>query len=179
MRILESLFVMIRASEESETKSRRGKAVWVAKRRNAGARPLTARLPHWLKLEDGKVTTIPSRATIVQRIVRLFLTGVGQERIAETLNREGVQVFGSGARWHRSYIAKVLTSPALAGTMVPREVVYEGGRRLRKALEPVEGYYPDVVTPVEWNDLQALLRAAGSAPATAAQGSGQHPRGAC
>ena len=81
---------------------------------------------------------------------------MGQERIAETLNREGVPVFGSGARWHRSYVAKVLTSPALAGTMVPREVVYEGGRRLRRALDPVEGYYPAVVTPEEREDLQAL-----------------------
>ena len=35
MAILECLFIMIRANEESETKCKRGKAVWVAKRRGA------------------------------------------------------------------------------------------------------------------------------------------------
>ena len=157
MRILESLFVMIRANEESETKSRRGKAVWHAKRSRAGTCPLTARLPHWLKLVDGKVEIIPQRAVSVQRIVQLFLTGMGQHRIAETLNHEKIPVFGSGAMWHRSYVSKVLTSPALIGTLVPREVVYEGGRRTRKALEAVDGYYPAVVTRQEWEDLTAML----------------------
>jgi DNA invertase Pin-like site-specific DNA recombinase len=157
MRILESLFVMIRANEESETKSRRGKAVWIAKRGRATTRPLTARLPHWLKLVDGKVETIPQRATIVQRIVQLFLAGTGQHRIAETLNQEKVPVFGSGSMWHRSYVSKVLASPALIGTLIPREVVYESGRRLRKPLGAVDSYYPAVITRQEWEDLTAML----------------------
>jgi DNA invertase Pin-like site-specific DNA recombinase len=157
MRILESLFVMIRANEESETKSRRGKATWVAKRRRATERPLTARLPHWLRLEGGRIVLIPPRATVVHRIVHLFLAGMGQHSIAETLNRERVPVFGSGAMWHRSYVSKVLASPALIGTLVPREVVYEDGRRTRKALQAVEGYYPAVVTPEEWESLRTML----------------------
>ena len=45
MAILKSLFVMIRASEESETKSKRGKAVWITKRRRSQHQPLTARSP--------------------------------------------------------------------------------------------------------------------------------------
>jgi DNA invertase Pin-like site-specific DNA recombinase len=159
MAILESLFVMIRASEESETKSRRGKAVWVAKRSGASAKPLTARLPHWLKMEGGKIIPIPERVTIVRRIVTAFLNGTGQARIAETLNRDKVPMFGSGAMWHRSYVSKVLTSPALIGTLVPREVVYEAGRRTRKALEAVEGYYPAVVSREEWEDLTAKGKA--------------------
>jgi DNA invertase Pin-like site-specific DNA recombinase len=163
LKILESLFVMVRANEESETKSRRGKATWVAKRRRAVELPLTARLPHWLRLEEGtggeprKIVLIPERATIVHRIVHLFLDGMGQHRIAETLNREGVPVFGHGAMWHRSYISKVLASPALVGTLVPREVVYEDGRRLRKALQAVEGYYPPVVTAEEWDSIKVML----------------------
>jgi DNA invertase Pin-like site-specific DNA recombinase len=153
MRILESLFVMVRANEESETKSRRGKAVWGAKRSRAGTKPLTARLPHWLRMEeDRKIIPIPERVIIVRRIVAAFLNGTGQQRIAETLNREKVPMFGTGAMWHRSYVSKVLTSPALIGTLVPREVVYESGRRTRKALEAVEGYFPSVVSREEWGD---------------------------
>jgi DNA invertase Pin-like site-specific DNA recombinase len=164
MKILESLFVMVRANEESETKSRRGKAVWVAKRGKAGTKPLTARLPHWLRLVDGRVETIPERVEVVRRIVTAFLNGTGQARIAEALNREKVPMFGSGAMWHRSYVSKVLTSPALIGTLVPREVVYEAGRRTRKALEAVEGYYPPVVSREEWEDLAARITAGVSQP---------------
>jgi DNA invertase Pin-like site-specific DNA recombinase len=157
MRILESLFVMVRANEESETKSKRGKAVWVAKRRRATAKPLTARLPYWLKLVDGRVETIPDRVEVVRRIVISFLSGTGQQRIAETLNREGIPVFGSGALWHRSYVAKVLSNPALVGTFTPHELTYESGRRTRKALEAVPGYFPAVVSQTEWEDLSAAL----------------------
>ena len=162
LKILESLFIMIRANEESETKSRRGKAVWVVKRsRAASDRPLTARLPHWLRMEgegrERQIVPVPERVTIVRRIVTAFLNGTGQQRIAETLNREKVPMFGKGAMWHRSYVSKVLTSQALIGTLVPREVVYESGRRTRKALEAVEGYFPAVVSREEWDDLTAML----------------------
>jgi DNA invertase Pin-like site-specific DNA recombinase len=161
MRILESLFVMIRANEESETKSRRGKAVWFAKRSRATTRPLTRRLPHWLVLDGEKIAAVPERLAIVRRIVSAFLGGTGQHRIAEALNQDEVPVFGSGTMWHRSYVAKVLTNPALVGTLVPHEVVHEDGRRTRKALEPVEGYYPAVVSREEWDDLTAMLTASG------------------
>jgi DNA invertase Pin-like site-specific DNA recombinase len=157
MRILESLFVMIRANEESETKSRRGKAVWVAKRRNAGARPLTARLPYWLRMVDGKVEALPDRVEVVRRIVTSFLAGTGQHRIAESLNLDGVPVFGKGTMWHRSYVAKVLSNPALVGTFTPHELTYEGGKRTRKALQAVEGYFPAVVSREEWEDLTAMV----------------------
>ena len=157
MRILESLFVMVRANEESETKSRRGKAVWSAKRRRASTKPLTARLPYWLRMVDGRVEMIPERVEVVRRIVASFLTGTGQQRIAESLNRDRVPVFGSGKLWHRSYVAKVLSNPALAGIFTPHELTYEAGRRIRKALEPVPGYYPAVVSQQEWEDLSAAL----------------------
>ncbi len=61
--------------------------------------------------------------------------------------------------WHRSYASKVLTNPALIGTLVPHEVVYENenGKRVRKALQPVEDYFPRVVSREEWDDLTAML----------------------
>jgi hypothetical protein len=176
MRILESLFVMIRANEESETKSRRLKAVWTAKRRRANDRPMTSRLPSWLAMdsslanEGGKIVLIPERAEVVQRIIRDFLAGVGQHRIAEALNREGVPVFGGGTMWHRSYVAKLLTSPALTGTFVPREIVYEGGRKTRRELEAVHGYFPPVISQEQWDDLVALMSSGNRQPKQDAKG---------
>jgi hypothetical protein len=108
-------------------------------------------------MDRERIVPIPERVEVVRRVVRSFLGGMGQHRIAETLNRESVPVFGSGAMWHRSYVSKVLTSPALIGTLVPREVVYEGGKRTRKALQPVEGYFPAVISPDEWSDLRTML----------------------
>ena len=109
---------------------------------------------------ERQILPVPERVTIVRRIVTAFLNGTGQQRIAETLNREKVPMFGKGAMWHRSYVSKVLTSQALIGTLVPREVVYgRSGRRTRKALGgAVEGYFPPSrVEGREWDDLTAML----------------------
>jgi DNA invertase Pin-like site-specific DNA recombinase len=165
MRILESLFVMVRANEESETKSRRGKAVWGAKRGRASTKPLTSMLPSWLKMvkaldgRDGKVEVVPERVEVVRRIVTSFLAGTGQQRIAEALNTERVPVFGDGTMWHRSFVSKVLSNPALIGTYAPHEMTYDAvGRRIRKPLPqpPVEGYYPAIISQEEWEDLSAI-----------------------
>jgi DNA invertase Pin-like site-specific DNA recombinase len=159
MRILESLFVMVRANEESETKSRRGKAVWGAKRSRAGTKPMTSMLPSWLKMVEGKVEVIPERVEVVRRIVTSFLAGTGQNRIAEALNTEGVPVFGDGSMWHRSFVSKVLSNPALIGTYAPHEMTYDAtGRRIRKPLPqpPVEGYFPAIISQEEWEDLSAI-----------------------
>lgn len=169
-RIMESLFVMVRAHEESETKSRRLRAVWTAKRARASDTPLTKLVPAWLTTEGSKIVPHPERAEVIRRIVTMFRQGIGQHRIAETLNREGVKVFGSGKMWHRSYIRKVLGNPALVGTFVPHEMEYEGGKRTRKALQPVEGYFPAVISQDEWSDVTALLLSEGRQPQHRAQG---------
>lgn len=146
-RIFESLMVMIRANQESETKSRRLKAVWEAKRRKAGSIALTSRAPAWLRL-DREVSAFvvdEEKASVVNRIFQLTEAGWGQNRITELLNTEGVPCFGGAKHWHRSYVVKLLESPAVIGTLVPHEVLYEDGVRRRKPLEPVAGYYPAIV----------------------------------
>lgn len=146
-RIFESLMVMIRANQESETKSRRLKAVWEAKRRTAGSVALTARAPAWLRLDRDVSAFVvdDEKAKVVNRIFRLTEAGWGQNRITELLNTEGVPCFGGAKHWHRSYVVKLLESPAVIGTLVPHEVLYEEGVRRRKPLEPVAGYYPAIV----------------------------------
>jgi len=156
-RIFESLFAMIRANQESETKSRRLKAVWEHKRRTAGTKAMTSRAPGWLRLEGqpARFVVNEDRAAVVRRIFEMTAAGIGQHRIAETLNTEGVPCFGKAAHWHRSYIKKLLENPAVIGTLIPHELVYEGSQRLRKPHAAVPGYYPAIVDEALFQGVQA------------------------
>jgi DNA invertase Pin-like site-specific DNA recombinase len=160
MAFMWAFMVAIRANEESAMKSRRLKAAWEAKRSKAREKPLTARAPYWLRLNHstGNFEEHEARANVVRRIFEMTLQGIGQHRIAETLNAERVPVFGSGRHWHRSYIAKLLGNPAVIGTCVPHTVEYDGGRKLRRPGASVEGYFPAVVDRETFEHVQAMAR---------------------
>jgi DNA invertase Pin-like site-specific DNA recombinase len=93
----------------------------------------------------GKWDRIEERAEIVRRIYRETLEGRGTHAIAETLNREGVPVFGRGSQWHRSTVVKLLHSPSVVGTLVPHTLEYGPGGKTRQPQAEVPGYYPAVV----------------------------------
>ncbi len=165
-----SLLVFIRANEESATKARRIRAVWDAKRAKAADKAMTARGPAWLQLVDGRWGIIEERAEVVRRIFELAHQGLGQHGIAELLNQEQVPVFGRGAHWHRSYVAKILESPSVIGTLVPHALEYIDGKRVRKPQATVEGYYPAVVEPEVFQAVSAMAE-------TRAPLRGRHARG--
>jgi len=62
----------------------------------------------------------------------------------------------SGAYWHRSYVAKILSNEAVIGTLIPHTVDYVGGKRTRTAQDAVKGYFPAAVPEDLWLDVQAL-----------------------
>jgi DNA invertase Pin-like site-specific DNA recombinase len=160
MAFMWAFMVAMRANEESAIKSRRLKEAWAAKRRGAADKALTARAPYWLRLDRSsrRFEVLEERAAVVRRIFAMALQGVGQNRIAETLNAEGMPVFGGGRHWHRSYIAKLLSNPAVVGTCVPHTVEYVNGRRLRRPDAPIEGYFPAVVDRATFENVQAMAR---------------------
>ena len=159
--LLVSLLTFMRANEESATKARRLAQSWEAKRATMRTKPLTSKAPAWLQLDPQtrKFAAIPERAVIVRRIFAMTLEGAGQNKIAETFNREGIPTWGRGKHWHRSYVAKVLTNPAVIGTITPHVMDHSSGRKLRQALEPVPEYYPAVISQETWDDVQALQSA--------------------
>jgi len=163
MSLMLALMIFIRANEESATKSRRLKASWLGKRLTAREKKLTARCPAWLTLNENQFVVNEGRAEIVRMVYRLTAEGVGQHKIAETLNLEGVPCFGSAKHWHRSYIKKLLGNSAVIGRLVPHEIGYEEGKRLRHALEPIDLYYPAIVPEELYEAIQAQ-RTAGRAP---------------
>lgn len=161
MTLFEALFTLGRANEESRVKSDRLQASWANKRAKAGDKPLTSLVPGWLEMspETKKIVIHEPRAKVVQRIYQMTLEGMGQHRIAEALNKEGIPCFGKAEFWHKSYISKVLESPAVMGTLVPRKIeTTEDGRKLRKPLEPIPNYYPVVVSEDDYRAVQSMRK---------------------
>lgn len=175
MRLLESLIVMTRAHDESKVKSRRLKAVWEGKRARADQKPLTAIAPHWLRLNKttGIFEVIEERAALVRRVFEMARTGLGQHRITEQLNAEHIPVFGRGAHWHRSYVAKLLSNPAVIGRMTPH-TIEEGpsGSKVRHPAQAVRNYYPVIMDTALFEDVQAMHKGVNS-PLRGRHASGQ------
>jgi DNA invertase Pin-like site-specific DNA recombinase len=166
MDLLVSILTFMRANEESETKAKRLAQAWEGKRLAIGSRPLTAIMPAWLMLnrEAGTIEVISDRAEAVRRIFAMTLQGLGKHKIAETFNQEGLPVWGRGRHWHRTYIDKILNNDAVVGMFRPHRVQYEGGKKLRIPLEPVEGYFPPVIDRGTWASVQALQGNLGGVP---------------
>lgn len=156
--LIVSLFILSRAHEESATKARRLKEAWAAKRGRLGSEALTSKVPAWMRLDpdSGKIELVAERATIVERIFRETLGGKGQHSIAESFNREGIEPWGRGAYWQRSYIAKILANPAVIGTFTPHTLDFLGGKKTRTPQEPVRNYFPAAIAEDLWLDVRAI-----------------------
>ncbi|MCC6913201.1 MAG: recombinase family protein [Rhodospirillaceae bacterium] len=155
-----------RAHEESATKQRRLQAAWANKRTLAAEHKemLTTRCPGWLRPnKDGRFDIIEARAKVIRRIYDLASKGTGQHAIAATLNKEKVPTFSTAEYWGRSYIAKLLSNPAVIGTLVPHTVHYSGGKRVRRAEAGVLDYYPALIKRGLFDKVQALRTEAGAA----------------
>jgi DNA invertase Pin-like site-specific DNA recombinase len=119
LRILESLFVMMRAHEESATKSMRVASAYERKRERAAngdkSKPFTRMLPAWLRWDEAakEIVLREDRAEIVRDIFAKTVEGWGQHKIANWLNQQSVPTSGSADYWHRSYVKKMLTNPAV------------------------------------------------------------------
>lgn len=168
--LIVSLAILFRAHEESATKSHRMRKSWESKRTAAAElKPVTARLPAWLRLSEDRqvIEQIPERVQIVKRIFKMALAGDGHVRISSTLNQEGVQPWGpgrsKGAFWHRSYISKLLANPAVIGHFTPHVMEFDGHLKSRRPLETVEGYFPAIISLEDFHEVQ-VIRQAHAAP---------------
>lgn len=153
-----SLGIMIRANEESEIKSKRLRAAWVRKRENVDQRKLTARIPAWLELSADKTTfrVNEAKAATIRYIFKLSLDGMGIYSIAAHLN-ENIETYPPIARvdkWHSSYVAKILHSPATYGLFQSQEVT--SGKRTPIG-DPFEDYYPPVISKDTFNLVQSRI----------------------
>ena len=141
-KLILSLGIMSRAHEESLSKGKRVADAWGKKREKAADKPLTKRCPAWLRLIDDRFEVIEERAAVVHRIFQQTAAGIGRRALVAQLNREGVPTFGRSKGWQPSYVAKLLESEAVLGTMQPHRKI--DGKRHPEG-EPVREYFPAII----------------------------------
>ncbi|KVP48443.1 recombinase family protein [Burkholderia ubonensis] len=157
MDLVYSLLVMIRAHEESDTKSKRVKAAirrqcqgWIAGTWRAPIR--VGKDPHWVReSEGGGFELIPERAEAVRHVIAMFRQGHGAVRIVRDLAERGLTVTDSG-RTQSSNLYRLLANRMLIG----EKSVEVDGEAFR-----LENYYPALLTPAEFADLRYLAEQRG------------------
>lgn len=156
--LIVSIAVMMRAHNESSEKGNRVADAWREKRglaRSEKKVPLGAACPYWLKLVNGTYVEIVERVEVVRRIFDMTIAGYGQAVISRRLNEAGVPVFGStrstkekprnkSGLWGTSSVQKILHNRALLGEYQPTHLV---GRIRQNDGDPIQGYYPEIITP--------------------------------
>lgn len=151
-----SLGIMIRANDESATKSQRVKAAWTAKRNNILSKPITAKGPGWLKLNKDKncFEVIEERAEIVRMIFHKCANEYGLWSIAKYLNENNSPLFGKARYWQISYLVKILKSRAVLGEFQPHKVI--NGKYVPEG-EVVKNYFPPIIEEHEYHLANAAM----------------------
>ena len=151
MDLVYSLLVMIRAHEESDTKSKRVRDA--IRRQCLGWQAGTykgliryGRTPGWLQVVDGQWQLIPERAEAVRAAVDMFRRGLGAGHIAKALHSAGLAT--SQGTPSSGHLVRLLASPALKG---------EKHLQLDAETHVLPGYYPAVLDADAWTELQHLV----------------------
>ena len=150
--LMYSILIMSRAHEESLIKSKRVCASWESRIKNAHIKPISGRIPMWLKLEDGKIVGIPERVEVIQRIYQMSLSGMGMHVIANTLNSEGVPSF-LNAGWRCASIQSILKNRAVLGECTPNKMV--DGKKA--AITTLVDYFPKIISEEDYAAVQVAL----------------------
>lgn len=149
-----SIMYMLRAHEESQTKSTRVAGAWEQKRTEAAAgTKMTAMAPSWLTLSADRKAWIvdQQKAKVVERIFELALTGYGSPTIARKLNAESVPTMVRAACWTFGVVNAILKNESVIGNYTPKKVAKD------KQAQPITGYYPAIVSETNFYQVREFL----------------------
>lgn len=171
------------AHDESVKKSGRVSEAMAGKRERAEKtrETFTRTLPYWLRCDvvDGKRGAIekhPTYAPIVERIFREYLAGRGKALIARGLNADKVPTpapfdwleetkRARAETWRPMAVGRTLANLAVTGANQQHRNVKDAPTRQREKVgEPVQGYYPRVISDEDFARC-ATLRASNRAKA--------------
>ncbi|MGF6937001.1 DNA invertase Pin-like site-specific DNA recombinase [Paraburkholderia sp. UCT70] len=156
MDLVYSLLVMIRAHEESDTKSKRVKAAirrqcqgWIAGTWRGVVR--NGKDPHWTSLgTDNRFELVAERADAVRLMIDMFKHGHGAVRTIRELAERGLSITNGGNQ--SQHIYRVIRNRALIG----EKSLEVDGETYR-----LQGYYPTLLTENEFAELQHLAEQRG------------------
>ena len=147
MSLMYAVVGLMRANEESETKSRRLREVFARKRERAAAGEVlfSKTVPWWLTIEEDKIVLVPERARIVKQIFEWRKKGWSTQKIARELNSKKVPTFRPRAReWEDSRIRDTLRYDAALGHLTPTSKTKAAGGS--SSNYRIENYYPRVIS---------------------------------
>lgn len=151
MDLVYSLLVMIRAHEESDTKSKRVRASirrlcegWVAGTYRGLIR--NGKDPQWLRWTGGAWELIPERVVAVRRALELYRQGLGAVRAYRVMLDEGHVLSDWGISGQQIY--RLVQLPALRGA---KRIAVDGEQYM------LEDYYPRLLSDAEFAELQQLF----------------------
>lgn len=160
-----------RANKESQVKSDKGLENWAFKRELAASHgvAMTAQAPAWLDTETfylmdetkGKqvkrrrYVLNPEKAETVRLIFDLYQNGNGSLKIKNILNERNIPTFKGAEYWEPSIISKILRNPATHGFYQPKKQG-TGKRDLIPAGEPIESYFPAIVSRETFEQCQRI-----------------------
>ena len=102
------------AQEESRSVSENRK--WRVRKKFEQGIPTGLRM-YGYDVRNGSFTILPEEAAIVQRIFRMYLDGMGSERIMRVLNAEGISA-PEGGLWNAGTIMMMLRNEKYAGDLL-------------------------------------------------------------
>lgn len=151
-KLIHSLVVMIRAHEESDTKSKRVRAAirrqcegWMAGSWRGVIR--NGRDPQWLRRDGDGWALIDARAAAVRYAVRRFVDGLGAVTIMREMAALGMAMTDSGK----------LNGANLYRTLRSRALIGERAFDIGGAVYRLQGYYPALLSADEFDALQVAL----------------------
>lgn len=150
MDLVYSLLVMIRAHEESDTKSKRVKASikrlcegWITGHYRGLIR--NGSDPRWVRFVDGRWELIPERAEVVRFAIEKYREGHGADRAFSMMQERGFDTSYLGISPQQIY--RLIKLVALKGA---KQISVDGEDYL------LEEYYPRLLSEVEFDELQLL-----------------------
>lgn len=151
MDLVYSLLVMIRAHEESDTKSKRVKASirrqcesWVAGTYRGLIR--NGKDPQWIRRTEDAWALIPERVEAVRYALQLYRQGMGATRAFRLMHERGYVLSDWGIGSQQIY--RLVKLPALKGA---KRIEVDGEKFL------LEDYYPRLLSDAEFDELQGLV----------------------
>lgn len=150
MDLVYSLLVMIRAHEESDTKSKRVKSAirrqcegWLSGTYRGIIR--NGKDPAWVRQVGTSWELVPERVEAVRVALELYAGGYGATKIIDELDRRDLRMTSRGAQALQIY--RLTKQRALLGD---KELTLDG------TAYSLPGYYPALLTQDEWDNLQSL-----------------------
>lgn len=152
--IFVSLSMMIRAHDESKTKSQRIGAAWKQKRAAIGNKIFTKNVPCWLEInENEEIVAKEDAAKTIRQMFDWCNEGMGIYSITRKLN-EGYAPISSATKWNDSFVAKILKNRQMIGEFQPHQKV-EG--KPVPIGDPIKDYFPKIVDVETFTLAQAKM----------------------